>query len=159
MIQKYWLTAILVGTTLSIPVIASSQHSLSLTLAQRPTVSRTVQNGDWQITLTNAKSLGRKVNYGGISYEAVGIWTTTTVTVRNTTSQRQSEESGRAFLYGAQFVDTQGNSHGVEHVVGDSRVSGKPYSSGESRTYTIMFDTPNRVQMSYLGLSGSYLGF
>jgi hypothetical protein len=159
MIQRYWLTAILVGTTFSAPAIAMPQHSSSLTITQRPKVSRTIRNGDWQITLTEAKSLGRNINYDGVPYEAVGFWATATVTVRNTSSQRKAEDDAILPLYGATLVDTQGKSYETERMVKDFDLDGKPFSAGESRTYTMMFDTPAQVRMSYVKIEESYLGF
>ena len=160
MIQKYWAVAIIfAGCTLpSISVTATQPHQ-PIMVANGPTVSRTTRTGDWEVTLTQVHTLGNKVNYHGVPYEAVGIWTTATVTVRNTTSQRQEGINARSILSGARLVDTQEKSYAAKHIVADPRLSGKPLSSGESRTYTIMFDTPTPVQMSYLKVSDSYLGF
>lgn len=108
----------------------------------------------WDVTAYNVRYLGPKVQGQYQLYEAAGTWIAVTVTVRNTTGQRQRPEDAPLNSLFAELIDTSGNKHDLNEteLKYDVDLLSKPFAPNETRTEVWLFDVPEGTRASQLVL-------
>ncbi|MEH2304911.1 DUF4352 domain-containing protein [Nostoc sp.] len=112
-------------------------------------VSGKVNRKGWEVRVTDVKYTGQKIQGKYTTYEAAEVWTVVPVTVKNTSGKRQREDDAWFHLFSSKLVDSKGNKYDLKdrEIKYDIDLLNKPFSSGESRSVELLFDTPKGIKV------------
>lgn len=104
----------------------------------------------WELTVTGVKYTEQQFQGEDNKYEAAGVWTVVSVTIKNTTGKRQRDDDAPFLLSFSTLVDSQGNKYDVKEIEYkySADLLNKPFSPGEARSVDLLFDTPSRIKAS-----------
>lgn len=111
----------------------------------------------WEYAVTKVKSEGRIIKENYTTYEAADAWTVVSVSIKNTSGKRQKREDALANVVFSKLIDSRGNEYQTPQIkfnYNNSDLNSKPFSVGETRSFDLLFDTPQGIKAKqlYLGL-------
>lgn len=113
----------------------------------------------WEFKVKKVKSEGQLIDEGYIKYEAAEAWILVSINVRNTSNKRQNGEKAIASIAFAELFDSQGNKYENPKFKFNSSNNSlsKPFSSGETRSFDLLFDAPKGIETNHLLINTSII--
>lgn len=111
-------------------------------------LNRKINLKNWEVTIKSIKYAGQKFQGDYETYEAADVWTIVSIDIKNVSEKRQREDDTPFSFLFSNLVDANGKKYNLKETEYkySSDLFKKPFSTGESRTVELLFDTPKGIK-------------